>query len=68
MTEGVFIHMIDNGTDYCVMYGGTPEELVRMIMDVANHDEDIKKIIHAAGKAIDYLDGMDDIEKEINNL
>ena len=51
-----------------VDYEGEHNDLIKMIIRVAEHDQEFREIIMAAAMAIDYLTGMDDIEEEINNL
>ncbi len=51
-----------------VAYEGEDDDLIKMIIRVAEHDKEFLRIIMAAAYAIDYLTGMDDIEEEINNL
>lgn len=51
-----------------VAYEGVDDDLIKMIIRVAEHDKEFLRIIMAAAYAIDYLEGMDDIEEEINNL
>ena len=48
--------------------GQDDDDLIKMIIRVAEHDKYFRDIIMAAAMAIDYLTGMDDIEEEINNL
>lgn len=68
MSDDVFLNIVETMDEYQVKYGGTHEELVKMMVEIAGHDEDLKIIFHAAGAAIEYLDGMNDVQEQINNL
>lgn len=62
------IQLIKLQDEIKVSYEGDEEELIKMIVFVSEHDEDFRDIIMSAAYAIDYLEGMDDIQNEINNL
>lgn len=68
MSDDVFLNIVETMDEYQVKYGGTHEELTDMMVRIARHDEDLKIIFHAAGAALNMLDGMDDVQNQINNL
>ena len=62
------IQLIELQDEIKVNYEGVDDDLIKMIIRVAEHDIYFREIIMAAAMTIDYLEGMDDIEEEINNL
>lgn len=47
---------------------GTTEDLVKMIVRIAEKDEEIKQVVIASAMTLYYLDGMDSIEEEIRKF
>lgn len=63
-----YIKLVQTKDEIKVDYEGVDDDLIKMIIRVAEHDIYFREIIMAAAMTIDYLEGMDDIEEEINNL
>lgn len=63
-----YIKIVDKPKNIRVSIAGTTEDLVKMIVRIAEKDEEIKQVVIASAMTLYYLDGMDSIEEEIRKF